>query len=132
MSEKKLIKNAIKCNHCGDVIESKYTHDFVTCSCETVSVDGGLSYCKRSFKNGLDDFEDLSEWEEIEEKQTEPIDYMIVSKPSHIVFECPYCHEDVEVKFENVDYKYDYWGDGAWVDCPECGKEVELGGYEYN
>ena len=64
MNEKKLIKNAIKCNHCGDVIESKYTHDFKWCRCETVAVDGGLSYAKRSFKNSTNDYEDLSEWEE--------------------------------------------------------------------
>ena len=63
MSEKKLIKNAIKCNHCGDVIESKHRHDFKWCSCKTVSVDGGLSYTKRSFMNSPADFEELSEWE---------------------------------------------------------------------
>lgn len=65
MSEKKLIKNAIKCNHCGDIIESKYTHDFRECSCGTVFVDGGLSYCRVGFKNGLDDFTDMCEYEEI-------------------------------------------------------------------
>ena len=63
MNEKKLIKNAIKCNHCGDIIESKHVHNFVTCSCGTVSVDGGLEYGRRCFKNSTDDFEDLSEWE---------------------------------------------------------------------
>ena len=62
MSEKKLIRNAIKCNNCGDVIESKYTHDFKWCSCETVAVDGGLSYARRLFKHSPDDFADLSEW----------------------------------------------------------------------
>ena len=63
MEEKKLIKNAIKCNHCGDVIESKYTHDFVTCSCGTVSVDGGSEYARRCFKNSIDDFTDMCEYE---------------------------------------------------------------------
>lgn len=61
-NKKKLIKNAIKCVNCGDVIESKYTHDFKYCSCGTVSVDGGLSYLRRSYKNSRDDFIDLSEW----------------------------------------------------------------------
>lgn len=59
------------------------------------------------------------------------IDYVIVSKPSYIMFECPHCHEDVEVSFKEVDYNTDYWGDGAWVDCPKCAKEVELDNYEY-
>lgn len=61
-NKKKIIKNIIKCVHCGDVIESKYTHDFKYCSCGTVAVDGGLSYLKRCFKSSPDEFIDLSEW----------------------------------------------------------------------
>lgn len=60
-------RNAIKCNHCGDVIESTHRHDFKTCSCGRVSVDGGKSYCRRCFTDTPDDFEDLSEWEDVEE-----------------------------------------------------------------
>lgn len=67
MSEKKLIRNAIQCTNCRDIIESKYTHDFKVCRCGTVAVDGGLSYTKRIFKNSPDDFLDLSEWAEVEE-----------------------------------------------------------------
>lgn len=59
----KLVKNCIQCNHCGDIIESKYTHDFVWCSCQTVAVDGGLDYAKRTYKYSPDDFTDLSKWE---------------------------------------------------------------------
>lgn len=62
-NKKKLVRNAIQCTNCKDVIESKYTHDFKWCECGTVAVDGGLSYCKRSFKNSPDDFIDLSEFE---------------------------------------------------------------------
>lgn len=65
MSEKRLIRNAIKCNHCGEVIESKSVHDFKWCSCETVFVDGGLEYARRGYKNSTDDFEELSEYEEV-------------------------------------------------------------------
>lgn len=64
MNKKKLIKNVIQCVHCKDVIESKYTHDFKFCKCGTVTIDGGLSYAKRSFKNSPDDFIDMSEWED--------------------------------------------------------------------
>ena len=66
MNEKKLIRNAIKCNHCGEVIESKHVHDFKWCSCKTVAVDGGLSYVKRIFKNSPDDFTDMCEYKEVE------------------------------------------------------------------
>ena len=62
MNEKKLIKNAIKCNICGDVIESKHRHDFKFCKCGAVAVDGGLDYTRRIFKNSPNDFVDLSEW----------------------------------------------------------------------
>ena len=61
---RRIKRNAIKCNHCGDVIESTHVHDFKWCSCNTVAVDGGKLYPKRSFMNSPDDFEDLTEWEE--------------------------------------------------------------------
>ena len=58
----KIIRNAIKCKHCGGVIESTYCHNFVTCSCGCCSVDGGHDYLKRSFKHSQEeDFIDLSE-----------------------------------------------------------------------
>lgn len=62
----KILVNKIKCNHCGDEIESKHVHDFKWCSCKTVAIDGGKSYLKRSFVNSPNDFTDLSEYEEIE------------------------------------------------------------------
>lgn len=67
MSEKikKLVRNRIQCNHCGDIIESKSVHNFVTCSCGRVSVDGGLDYAKRTAKE-QGDYTELGEWEEVE------------------------------------------------------------------
>jgi hypothetical protein len=44
--------NAAKCEECGDVLRSKNRHDFVTCSCGNLSVDGGSWYTKRSFGQG--------------------------------------------------------------------------------
>jgi hypothetical protein len=35
-----ILRNSIKCNHCNDEIESKHRHDFVTCTCHKVGVDG--------------------------------------------------------------------------------------------
>ena len=65
MNNKKLIRNAIKCNHCGDIIESKHRHDFKECKCGAVFIDGGLDYCRVDFKNSPNDFENLSEYEEV-------------------------------------------------------------------
>ncbi|MBQ5591201.1 MAG: hypothetical protein IIU65_05935 [Clostridia bacterium] len=48
---KKIIKNAIQCNLCQDIIESKSTHDFVTCKCGACSVDGGREYLRRGAKD---------------------------------------------------------------------------------
>ena len=36
----------IKCLKCGDIIESKHRHDFVSCSCGTCAVDGGDEYLR--------------------------------------------------------------------------------------
>ena len=54
-----IIRNAIQCKKCGDVIESVSVHDFKTCFCGTCSVDGGHEYLRRCAKS-LDDFIDLS------------------------------------------------------------------------
>ena len=50
--------NKVKCRRCGDVIESKHVHDFVTCRCGAVSVDGGHDYLRRAGKQ--EDIEELS------------------------------------------------------------------------
>lgn len=60
---RKIIKNAAKCLKCGDVIESKHRHDYVTCSCGNVSVDGGTDYLRRSFQE-MDSWIDISISEE--------------------------------------------------------------------
>ena len=46
----KIIKNAIRCNLCGEEIESRHVHDFVTCRCGACSVDGGREYLRRCFR----------------------------------------------------------------------------------
>ena len=61
---KKIIVNKIKCNKCGDIIESTHRHDFKFCKCGAVAVDGGYDYLRRF--GDLDSYEDLSVTEEIE------------------------------------------------------------------
>lgn len=46
-----IVINRAKCLKCGDIISSKYTHDFKTCSCGNLSVDGGLDYIRRDYKS---------------------------------------------------------------------------------
>ena len=62
---KKLIKNAIQCLKCMDIIESKFQHDFKRCSCGSCSVDGGLVYWWVSWDTDFG-YKYLREWEELE------------------------------------------------------------------
>ncbi len=48
MKEKKIILNRGKCNKCDDVITSYHIHDYVTCKCGAIAVDGGTEYLKRT------------------------------------------------------------------------------------
>jgi len=41
-----IIRNAAKCNKCGDVIQSTHRHDFVECECGSIFVDGGNEYMR--------------------------------------------------------------------------------------
>lgn len=61
-----LTRNAAKCLKCNTVIESKYRHDFVTCPCGNISVDGGLEYQRRV--GTLEDYEELSEYKSKEDQ----------------------------------------------------------------
>lgn len=63
----KILSNKIRCKLCGDIIESKTTHDFQVCKCwkesdgyQGCAVDGGHSYCRRL--GNPENIEDLSEW----------------------------------------------------------------------
>lgn len=56
---KYIVRNEIKCNFCGDVIESNDTLDFKTCSCGKVSIEGGYDYLKRIAVEDTD-YEELS------------------------------------------------------------------------
>ena len=60
----KIIRNAIRCKKCGDVIESKTVHDFKFCSCGSCAVDGGHDYLRRC--GNLGDWEEMSEAEKVE------------------------------------------------------------------
>ena len=55
-----IIRNAVQCKNCGDIIESTSRHDFRTCSCGKVSVNGGHDYLRRCYESA-DGYIDLSE-----------------------------------------------------------------------
>lgn len=43
-----IVRNSAQCAKCFSKIESKHLHDFVTCKCGAISIDGGRHYLKRS------------------------------------------------------------------------------------
>ena len=48
---KMILRNSAKCLSCKEEIESRHRHDYVSCSCGNVSVDGGKDYLKRSVRD---------------------------------------------------------------------------------
>ena len=65
MTEPKLICNQAKCLKCGDIIISHHRHDFKSCKCGLLSVDGGNDYTRRLFRD-RNDFEELSVYSDAE------------------------------------------------------------------
>jgi hypothetical protein len=62
MSER-ILRNAVVCLVCGEEIESTHRHDFRSCVCGAICVDGGKSYLRRVGR--LDQYVDVSEVEEV-------------------------------------------------------------------
>ena len=48
MKKTYIVANSVRCTLCGDNIFSSHVHDFVTCKCGNISVDGGQDYLRRS------------------------------------------------------------------------------------
>jgi len=70
MIKKRKIKvNKAQCLICGDILESKHRHDFKTCKCGNLSVDGGKDYLRRAAKDPFQ-VKDLSEMEDEDEEET--------------------------------------------------------------
>lgn len=57
-----ILRNAVQCLKCDDIIESHHVHDFKYCSCGNIAVDGGREYLRRLGNAG--NYVDLSEFEE--------------------------------------------------------------------
>lgn len=55
-------KNAIKCNKCGDIIESLCTEHHISCDCGICAIDGGRTRLDRSSITGINQYTELSEF----------------------------------------------------------------------
>jgi len=58
----KIYENKIQCKKCGNIIGSKTVHQMVWCKCDSVAVDGGKEYLKRTGDDK--DIIELSKYEE--------------------------------------------------------------------
>lgn len=47
----RILINAAECEECGEEVWSLRVHDFNSCKCGKVKVDGGLAYIKRTVKD---------------------------------------------------------------------------------
>ena len=43
----RIVRNMAQCKKCEQVVESKFVHDIVPCTCGAIFVDGGLDYLRR-------------------------------------------------------------------------------------
>lgn len=56
-------RNSAKCLECNTEIVSKHRHDFVSCTCGNIYIDGGNDYFRRGVKD-FSKFLDTSIYEE--------------------------------------------------------------------
>lgn len=60
-SYQKIVRNAARCRHCGDLLESRNRLDYQGCTCGKVFVAGGRNCIRRGFDD-VDDYDELSEY----------------------------------------------------------------------
>lgn len=48
---KKIIKNQARCRLCANLVISAHVHDYRSCKCGEISVDGGNDYLRRTANN---------------------------------------------------------------------------------
>ena len=58
--------------------------------------------------------------------------FIIVSVPDKISFLCPYCYQNVEIKWRDLNPPESWSDDWDNVICPECGEEIALGDWVYD
>lgn len=114
----RVIINKAQCLKCKEIIESKDVHDYKTCSCGNLSVDGGLEYCKRSCQDLLA-YRDMS----VTERELNEKAYKIIRNKKPI----PQAKKLVEEAFEFAESILDYeHGVGTFAHLVEEFDDVSL------
>lgn len=68
-----IVRNSAKCGLCGDEIVSMRLHDFATCKCGEISVDGGRLYLRRNAKTDINNIIETSIEMEVDDERPEQI-----------------------------------------------------------
>ena len=114
----RVIINKAQCLKCKDIIESKHVHDYKTCSCGNLSVDGGLEYCKRNCQDFLA-YKEMS----VTERELNEKAYKIIRNKKPI----PQAKKFVEEAFELAESILDYeHGVGTFAHLVEEFDDVSL------
>jgi hypothetical protein len=59
--DRKIKRSRMKCHLCDTVVESKSRHDFVSCKCKSIFLDGGLDYVRYGY-SANNDFTMMTEY----------------------------------------------------------------------
>lgn len=68
MKIQRIVTNKCKCLLCDIIIESEHRHNFVSCKCGNIAVDGGKDYIRR-IGNGVTNPETIQELNETYEEE---------------------------------------------------------------
>lgn len=138
IEDDRIIVPAVQCNICGDVVYSRTKHDYRSCSCGHVAVDGGFDYFK--VVGNEDDFEitsvelcNVTVQDLYNDWKDNKSEYGLVQATS-----LPFEYECVECEGESLFYgRTKYEADkeaitASWkIDdeqelCPECNKKLNV------
>lgn len=59
---RRITKNSAQCASCGQVLVSRHVHDFVSCGCGAIFIDGGNEYFRAG--GAAENLINLCEYEE--------------------------------------------------------------------
>ena len=132
-----------ECDYCGNlgviVRPSPFLADIGSKMCKHCWNETQKEYAN-SVGEYIPDFIDNNLGYEEIKKEYDSVDNNInigvVTTPKWIMFNCPYCNDDIELDYDDFESTMvsDYWGDweGSEVECPTCGHKLKINCVDYD